>query len=589
MRKKRLIWQLYPSYFLIVLISILSVTWYASITFRAFYIDQIAADLEARSNLLENRVSKLIINHNEEKIDALTKELGSATSMRITVILPDGAVAGDTENDPARMDNHSDRPEVIDALSGHTGSSIRFSYTLNQKMMYVAIPVESNGSIVGVLRNSLPLTFIDKALKVIYIEIIFGSIVAIILVAVISLIVSKRISNPLVELKRGAERFAKGELKHKLQISASYEIGALANAMNQMAAQLDERISTIELQRNEQNAVLSSMVESVIAVDMNGNLMSANQAAEKLFGINLKTLEGRNIQEAVRNSDFLQFVTRALDSHEPIEEDIILKDDGERFLVAHGTTIRNSSKKSIGALVVLNDVTHIRRLENIRRDFVANVSHEIKTPLTSIKAFVETLLDGAVNNPDEADRFLKIIAKQANRLNAIIEDLLTLARIEQSGKELEILTQNVKITDIIQVAIQTCKVKASEKNIDLTLDCDDSLSASLNPQLIEQALVNLIENAIKYSEPNSAVKISAHVKSSKLLISVSDHGCGISKEHHDRLFERFYRVDRARSRKLGGTGLGLAIVKHISKVHGGDVSVESALGKGSAFSIELPL
>ncbi len=589
MRKKRLLWQLYPSYIVIVLLSILSVTWYASIALREFYLDQVAADLEARSILIEPSVSKLINDHELKKIDSLAKELGAAASMRITVILPDGRVTGDTENDPAQMDNHSDRPEVIDALAGRTGTSIRFSYTLNQQMMYVTIPVESGGSIVGVLRSSLPLTFIYKALNVIYIKIVFGCIVAIILVAVISLIISKRISSPLVELKRGAELFAKGDLKHKLRVFASYEIGALANAMNQMAAELDERISTIELQRNEQNAVLSSMVESVFAVDMAGNLVSMNQAAERLFSINIKDVRGRNIQEAVRNSDLLNFVVRTLESHDPIEDDITLKEDDERFLIVHGTILRNSSRKSIGALVVLNDVTRIRRLENIRRDFVANVSHEIKTPLTSIKAYVETLLDGAMNRPDDATRFLEIIARQADRLNAITEDLLTLARIEQSGKEHEILMRDVKVTDIMQAAGQTCKMKAAEKNIQLIFDCDESLHASLNPQLIEQALVNLVENAIKYSEPKSAVNISANIAGHRLTIAVRDEGGGIAKEHHGRLFERFYRVDKARSRKLGGTGLGLAIVKHISKLHGGDVSVDSAPGKGSAFLINLPI
>jgi len=281
------------------------------------------------------------------------------------------------------------------------------------------------------------------------------------------------------------------------------------------------------------------------------------------------------------------FVTRALAALEPIEGEITIHGDEPRFLQAHGTTLKDHLGKAFGVLIVVHDVTRLRKLENARRDFVGNVAHELKTPITSIKGFAETLLEGAISDPEHAGEFLKIIGRQADRLGAIIEDLLSLSRIEQETEQGKIHLVGRKIKGVLRAAIQACNARAGEKEITVDLDCPDDLRARVNGPLLEQALINLIDNAVKYSGPGSSVKVTAGPENSQVVVKVADQGVGIPKEHLPRLFERFYRVDPSRSRKVGGTGLGLAIVKHIAQAHGGKVAVESTPGQGSAFSLFL--
>jgi len=589
MSKKKLLWQLYPSYLLITLLSLLAITWYTSSSLRQFYLQQITSDLKTSAYLLQNHFSERINLKKTKPIDSLCKKLGKEISTRITIVLPSGHVVGDSRGDPQQMDNHADRPEIKKAFTGQTGNSVRFSHTLQRDMMYVAIPMKTKGEITGVLRVSISLISIDRTLESIYKKIVLGGIIAALLAAIISFLVSQRISHPLEKLKNGAKRFARGDLKHKMPIPDTLEIGAVTESMNQMATQLDERIHTVVRQRNEQEAILASMVEGVLAIDSEEHLISLNQAAADLVGIDPKESQGRSIQEIVRNVDLQRFVKSALSSQDIIEGEIIFNDTAEKFLQAHGTILSDEQGKKIGAVVVLNDVTRLKKLENIRRDFVANVSHELKTPITAIKGFVETLIDGAKNNPEDLSRFLAIIATQSGRLNAIIEDLLALSRIEQGTEKAEISLEKGKICDVIHAAILSCDVKAKKKKIKVDLNCPDNFAADINAPLLEQAVINLIDNAIKYSEPESTVHISSIRSKAEAVIEVCDQGCGIDKEHLPRLFERFYRIDKARSRELGGTGLGLAIVKHIAQAHNGHVCVESTLGKGSIFSIHLPL
>jgi two-component system phosphate regulon sensor histidine kinase PhoR len=325
----------------------------------------------------------------------------------------------------------------------------------------------------------------------------------------------------------------------------------------------------------------------VVAIDSDQRLITLNSAAAKLIGSPQADLQGRNLPEVIRNADLRRFVQRALESSQPIEDDVVLHADGQRILQARGAALRNSAGQGVGAVIVLNDVTHYRRLETLRRDFVANVSHELKTPIASIKGFVETLLDGALSQPNDARRFLKIIASHAERLNNIIEDLLSLSKIEQSEKTASLPLNMAPLRPILQSALNGCQAQASQRNIALHLECPD-MSARINAPLLEQAVINLVDNAIKYSEPADQVLVAASAVDGEIEISVRDSGCGISEEHLPRLFERFYRVDRARSRKLGGTGLGLAIVKHIVQAHHGHVSVTSTPGEGSTFTIHLP-
>jgi len=580
--------HLFPSYLLITLISLIAVAWFASSSIRQFYFEQRALDLLARAHLLENQISQFYGSLEPRVIDALCKEIGVISATRITVILPSGRVIGDSNEDPAVMDNHASRPEIVTALEDGVGQSIRYSLTLQKRMMYVAIPLKSKQKIIAVIRASLPVTAIDQALEKINIKIILGGLLISLIAAGISLFVSRRISRPIEKLKKGADFFARGNLSHRMPGTDVVEIDSLIEALNQMAGQLEDRLNTIVRQKNELSAVLSSMAEGIIAVDMDERIISVNKAAARFFEDVPQNLLNRSIPEAIRNPVLQKFINRALSSKENLEEDITLYQKGERILYVHHTPLENAVGQRTGILVVMNDVTHLRKLENMRKDFAANVSHEIKTPLTAIKGFVETLRTGEDVDPKETQRFLSIIEKHVNRLTAIIEDLMKLSKIERQDEDSEIYLEESSVKSVILSAIQTCREKTVAKNITVDLVCPEDLKARFDSRLMAQALVNLLDNAINYSGEKSEIQISAGLKDQELRISVQDHGIGIPKEHLSRLFERFYRVDKARSRDLGGTGLGLAIVKHIAHAHGGRVTVDSIFGKGSTFSLQLP-
>jgi two-component system phosphate regulon sensor histidine kinase PhoR len=587
-KRKKLIWRLFPSYMLITLLSLTAVSWYATSSLKKHSIKQTATDLEARAHLLEQQIEKYLEPLRPETVDALCKEAGKLASTRITVILPSGVVIGDSREEPKHMDNHATRPEIAQALKGETGKSIRRSETLQQRMMYVAIALQKNRETMAVIRTSLPVTSIFNELTDIRVKIGFGGLLIAIIAAAISLIISRQYSLPLEKLKQGADRFAHGELDHRLTPPDSQELAALADAMNQMARQLDNRIKTIENQRHELETVLSSMVESLLAIDGKERIISLNLAAARWLGTDIRKVQGRSVLEVIRDLALQKFVADALKNRERMQSDITVFHNGERVLNVQSSPLLDTNRKRKGTLIIFNDVTQLRRLENLRRDFVANVSHEIKTPLTAIKGFVETLHQGGVDNPQEAARFLGIVRKHVDRLNSIIEDLLSLSRIEQENEARSIKLEIRSIREVFTTALQICRSKAEKKQIEINQSCPDLFKAKFDPALLEQAVVNLLDNAIKYSNSGSMIFLEAARHNGLIRISITDQGIGIAKKHLPRLFERFYRVDKARSRKLGGTGLGLAIVKHIAQAHGGNISVESKLGQGSTFTLELP-
>ena len=489
------------------------------------------------------------------------------------------------------MDNHATRPEISLALRGKVGTAKRFSQTLRQNMLYVAIPIMEQGQIVGSIRAAISIAELEQTLTKITLKLVGGGLVVALIAALVALVVSRRISRPLGELQKGAERFAEGDLQQRLPISPVAEIGGLAEAMNSMAAQLDERLRTVIRQRNEQEAVLTSMIEGVIAVDANQVVLRINRAAAHLLQIDLDNALGRFIGEVTRKVDLHRFVERALTSREPVEAESDLAAPGRRTLPAgpRDTAARCAFGQQIGALIVVHDVTRLRRLENLRRDFVANVSHELKTPITAIKGAVETLLDGAMDNPQDNRHFLEIASRQADRLNAIVEDLLSLSRLEREAETEEVPRTRQSLLPILESALQTCSTAASARKIQVNLFCSEQLQARVNAPLLEQAVINLMDNAIKYSPAEGVVTVEGWQETKKVMIKVQDRGQGIPKEHLPRLFERFYRVDAARNRDVGGTGLGLAIVKHIVQAHAGKVAVHSTPGEGSVFTITLPV
>lgn len=584
--------KLFFPFLLIVLIPLLAFNRFAGFSMHRFYLEQTAVSLEARANLLKEQVTLYLLATDEKKdeknIDLLCKRVGKSSDTRITVILPSGKVLGDSEKDPDKMENHSDRPEFVKAMSGETGAFTRYSDTLREPMMYLAILLTEDGKPVGVLRTSVSISAIDRQLEIIQKRTSIGALVIALLAVCASLLFSRYISRLLEKIREGAGRFAKGDLSYRLPVFASAETETLAKTMNDMAANLDERMQTIIRQRNELEAVLSSMTEGVIAVNPEENIISVNQAASRMFYKQPSELLNRSVQETVRNPDFQRFLRISLLDENPHEEDIFFHLKGETLLNMRSAPLKNAGGERIGILIILNDVTRLRHLENMRRDFAANVSHEIKTPLTAIKGFTETLRTGALNNPEEAARFVGIIENHTNRLIAIIEDLMKLSIIEQSSDNKTIMLQDCRILPILSAAIKICRPKADEKGIRILYTCDEALTAKLNAALIEQAFVNLLDNAIKYSESGSSIEIEAAKTDSEVAIAFRDNGIGIGREHLSRLFERFYRVDASRSRKLGGTGLGLAIVKHIVIANAAKVTVESTPGKGSRFVIHIP-
>ncbi len=586
MRRIRLFWLIFPAFLLVTLISLVAVTWYASRSWREFYLQEAASDLQIRARLVEGQIKRWFPPESGARIDKLCKEFGKITKTRYTVILPSGKVLGDSEEDPARMDNHRDRPEIQEALQGRVGVATRYSFTLKHHMMYVAVPLQPGDQTAGVVRAALPMTAIAQALRGLYLKIALGAAGIALLVTVLSLILARRLSLPLEDLKRGARRFASGDLSRKLPIPDTDELGSLAEALNHMAEQLEDQIRTLKGQQQEHEAILSSMMEGVMAVDPEGKLITLNRAGARMLGVSAEAVQSMSIQEVVKDPELQWFLTRNF-SKKSIEGEVTLKTDGQRIMQVLGTSLQDPAGMAMGTLIVFHDVTHLRRLENTRRDFVANVSHELKTPITSIKGFVETLLAGALKEPENAENFLRIIAKQTDRLNEIIEDLLSLSRIEQDAERGQIFLTPQKIKGILQEAIQVCEAKAAENSVALQLNCPEDLRAEINAPLLEQALVNLIDNAIKYSSAGNMVQIEAERVAGKVVIRVTDQGLGIPKEHVNRIFERFYRVDASRNRKAGGTGLGLAIVKHIAQAHGGKVTAASTPGKGSVFSLHL--
>ncbi len=597
MRRPRLFWRIYATYLVVIVLCTAAVGFYAVRSARSFYVQHTETELLARAQLVREQVAPQIGTQTAQQLELLVRRLGAASNTRITLIsagqpgAPVGDVLADSDAVPGQMENHSDRPEFKEAQQGRTGVSIRRSPTLGVDMMYVAVPVVESGRVVAVVRTAIPLTRIDHALNDLYWRIGLSTLLVAVLAAVIGLYVSRRISRQMREIKEGAERLAGGDFAHKLFVPRTEEFAAVAESLNRMAEELDDKIGTLTRERNEREAVLSSMVEGVLAVDLDERIIAVNAAAAGLIGAEPAAAEGRTIQEVLRNPDLQRVVAQTLSGQEPVEADIVMRVGAEdRYLQANSTLLRagDDDASPVGVVVVLNDVTRLQRLEAVRRDFVANVSHELKTPVTSIKGFAETLEDGALDDPETARRFVRIIAGQADRLNSIIGDLLALSTLEQREHEPRLSLEEADVGDVVHVAVEVCGPKAQAKAITIAVSCTSRVLAAVNPPLLEQAVVNLVDNAVKFSPAGSAVEVALNEAPDEIVISVSDHGPGVAREHLPRLFERFYRVDKARSRDLGGTGLGLAIVKHIAQAHGGRVSVDSRVGQGSTFRIHLP-
>jgi two-component system phosphate regulon sensor histidine kinase PhoR len=587
MPKRRLLWHLFPSYAAIAFLAALVVGWWVISRFQQHGVESTRHELSALAKLLESRLGPDLAA-DREAFSRLCRSYQQSSNVRITLLSATGKVEFDSRDRPEDVEKQLSRSEIRQAFSGTTADEIRYNAALDQRAMYLAEPVKRNDQLAGVLYLSSSLAALDESVGRLRLQVLLLAAAAAALAIPIARWTAQRVASPLGQLRGAADALAEGKWTARAAMPDAQELAALAESFNRMADALQQQFSVLVQNNNEQKAVLASMAEGVLAVDSQERVISMNTACGRLLGLDPTQAQGRRLREVVRNVDLSRFITRALGGPEPVEADVLLHGDRQRVMQAQGSALHDLEGRAIGAVVVLNDVTDFRRLEHIRRDFVANVSHELKTPITSIKGFVETLLDGALRDPVDSERFLRIIDKQAERLHAIIEDLLSLSKIEQTEDAATFVLEPGSVRAVLESAAHACQTAAKERAIAVTICCDAELKARLNPMLLEQAMVNLLDNAIKYSEAGREVRITALASDGEVTITVADRGNGIAAEHIPRIFERFYRVDRARSRKLGGTGLGLAIVKHIVQAHRGRIDVDSTLGVGTTFTIHLP-
>jgi two-component system phosphate regulon sensor histidine kinase PhoR len=583
MRRPKLLRRILPVFILTPLVSILLIGSFASRSARARLQAQSETDLRARAQLLLAAADRL---DDSAALDRLCKEMGERTGARLTLARADGRPIADSLSDPAELASIANHPDVTAARGESFGASIGFDYDLGVEVLRVAVVSGPDGS--AIARVSIPTTEFERFAGFVWRRWALAAIVAAAASGLVGALFLRRVSGRIEGLRSGADRFADGDLDRPIAIPLESELGALAEALNRMAVRWRDRLADLSERSDQQEAVLTSMVEGVIAVDDRGRLIRMNEAAARLLGLDGPVVAGRAIEEVVRHYELQRFILRAGADETPIEDEIVLHAESARQFRVCGARLRDREGRGIGALVVMDDVTRLRRLENLRREFVANVSHELKTPITSIKGYVETLLDGTLEDAEQTRRFLSVVARQSDRLHSIVEDLLSLSRIEQGVERRQIELKSGSVVEVLQSAVQACARTAEARRI--TIDCQAArdLKARINPTMLEQAVVNLIDNAIKFSDEEGVVRIEAEREGREVWIRVVDRGCGIPPEHLERVFERFYRVDKARSRKQGGTGLGLSIVKHIAAAHGGRVSVESEPGKGSRFTIHLP-
>ncbi len=589
MRKRRLLWILYPSYLIVVLLTILAIGSYTSRSMKQLYLRHVIADLKVRMELIMRRLPSSFPDTPPDSLNLFARENAVLASMRITLVSPASRVMADSDWNPRDFETITYRPEVLAAQKGKIGVDRRETPDSDAVVLYVAMPIWRDDNVIGVLRAAFPLTALAPELRLLNFQMLAGGAVIALLAAFVTWIISRWIARPIAEMERGAERFAAGDFSRKMAVPDTVELGGLAIALNNMAEQLDEKIRTITMQSSEQEAILTSLREGVIALDNRERVLFVNRAAAALLGLDVEQAIGRLLQEVIRNSDLQKFITHLLSGKPAFaESEITLVHGDNRILQVTGTHLRDAKGERFGVVIVMNDITRLRRLERVRKDFVANVSHELKTPITTIKGFVETLYEGALDDPQSAKAFLDRIAINTERLNAIIDDLLMLSRIEQESEQGTIPLAPGDLKEIVEGAFTSVEYKARARGVELKISAAQKIVTDVNSTLLEQAVANLLDNAIKYSEAGKTVHVSIERRDGTAAIRVQDEGVGISAEHLPRIFERFYRVDKARSRKLGGTGLGLSIVKHIAQAHGGAVSVESTPGRGSTFTIVLP-
>lgn len=548
--------------------------------------DNLKKDLLLNKNLFDNELNQKI---NSQDSDDLADRIGRSLGVRATIINPEGIVIGDSEVEKGRLsklENHITRPEVQEAIHKGFGRSRRFSTSIRKNMLYMAVPLGKERP-AGILRLAIPLSDIEligsKMFKTISITIIFALLATLIATFFASIMISR----PLYEMSDIAKRLADGDFSRKAITHSNDEMGDLANALNDMADEVNAKVKSISSEKAKLEAILSSMFEGIMLTNERGEILLMNPSLRKLFLI-ASSAEGRSPLEVIRNNVIQEIVDRVLnENRKVITQEVEVSIPEHKTIMINGVPIIKDDIIE-GAVFVFHDITELKRLEEVRKDFVANVSHELRTPISNIKGYAETLLDGKVDDKDTIKEFLGIIYQDSNRLANLIDDLLDLSKIE-SGK-MKMKFEPLEILPIVNRCVKVLEKSAKDKSLSIKLDVPDHLPNVVGDhKRLLQVFLNLLDNAIKYTPEGGSITVIAAGKENVIQVDISDTGIGISEIDLPRIFERFYRVDKARSRELGGTGLGLSIVKHIIQAHNGQVWAQSTPGRGSTFSFTIPI
>jgi two-component system phosphate regulon sensor histidine kinase PhoR len=520
-----------------------------------------------------------------DRLNHWAAEVGSDVA-RVSVIRADGRVLADSQSDAQSMENHADRPEVQEALAKGEGRSVRRSVTLNRDLLYYAVRQDVPGGPPIVLRFAIPVETAGRALGLFRRSLWVASLVILLVAGMAALLVSRGFSDRVERLREFSRRVAEGDFRALPGDGSGDALEMLGASLNQTAARMDRAIRTLTEERNLSSAILGSMVEGVAVVNGAERLVFANQGFADILELDVPPKSGSALVEIVRQTEMIEAVRQVLAGEPRVEAEIVTGTLRQHFFAATVAAVR--AGETSGAVVVLHDITELRKLERVRRDFVANVSHEFKTPLTAIQGFSETLLAGAIDDPQNRERFLGIILEHSRRLARLTDDLLKLSQMDADRLELEI--RRVSVAELIESCLETAQHRAAEKDIRVYVSQSNELpDIAGDRRRLAEVLQNLLDNATQYTLPGGRITLSAEVRDADVVFTVSDTGIGIPKADQSRIFERFYRVDAARSREAGGTGLGLAIAKHLVEVHGGRIWVESEIGQGSQFNFSVPV
>ena len=566
-------------------------------------IESIEARLGTGARVLEDEArAGLRAGGEARSLQTFAERAARRTNSRVTLIAPDGRVLADSERRPAdvaEMENHAARPEVRAALNGSAGRDVRRSGTLGTPLIYVAVPVSESGRVVGALRLAAPLEAATPAYESLRGVMLAGGAVALVVALGIGLFVAGRVTRPVVEMEDVARQMSEGNFRVRASVRSPDEIGTLGRSLNVMAGRLREKIDDLEREQAKATAILDAMVEGVIATDGHDHIFLLNEGARGIFGLGQTRVERRPLLEVIRNVDLhgLLSESRAAADGEVVSREIKLPDPPERVLQVHALqllasnwvfTSKPSTGDEPGVVIILHDITELRRLEQVRTEFVANVSHELRTPLTAIQGYLETLLDGALEEPQHARKFLEIVFRHTERLGRLTDDLTDLSNIELGRISLRI--EPTDLTEVTESALAIIQPRAGSGRVTVKVSLPADMPEVLaDRDRLAQILINLVDNAVKYTPGGGRVWVEAQrLPSGMVEVAVRDTGVGVPKADLPRLTERFYRVDKARSRELGGTGLGLAIVKHLVLAHGGDLGIESELWKGTTVRFTLP-